>query len=44
MYPDVAALTDVHGKGKVGVVHFDAHFDGMPYYRHPELLVHAGGN
>jgi agmatinase len=25
MYPDVAALTDVYGKGNVGVVHFDAH-------------------
>ena len=30
MYPDVVAVTDVHGKGKVGVVHFDAHFDGIP--------------
>ncbi|MHC4930832.1 MAG: agmatinase family protein, partial [Planctomycetota bacterium] len=30
MYPDVVAVTDVYGKGKVGVVHFDAHFDGMP--------------
>ena len=28
MYPDVVAITDVYGKGKVGVVHFDAHFDG----------------
>ena len=27
MYPDVAALSDVYGKGKVGVVHFDAHYD-----------------
>jgi guanidinobutyrase len=27
MYPDVAAITDVYGKGKVGVVHIDAHFD-----------------
>ncbi|WP_306141202.1 agmatinase family protein [Roseibium sp. MMSF_3412] len=45
MYPDVAALTDVYGKGNVGVVHFDAHYDagkygfghlinhGMPVYR-----------
>ena len=30
MYPDVVAVTDVHGKGEVGVVHFDAHFDGIP--------------
>ncbi|MGO1118892.1 agmatinase family protein [Rhodovibrionaceae bacterium A322] len=30
MYPDVVALTDVHGKGEVAVVHFDAHFDGIP--------------
>lgn len=27
MYPDVAALADVHGKGRIGVVHFDAHYD-----------------
>ncbi|WP_461406589.1 agmatinase family protein [Falsiruegeria mediterranea] len=45
MYPDVAALADVYGKGNVGVVHFDAHYDatkylmghlighGMPIYR-----------
>ena len=30
MYPDVVAVTDVYGKGNVGVVHFDAHFDGLP--------------
>jgi agmatinase len=30
MYPDIVAITDVYGKGKVGVVHFDAHFDGIP--------------
>jgi agmatinase len=30
MYPDVVAITDVYGKGNVGVVHFDAHFDGVP--------------
>lgn len=30
MYADVVALTDVHGKGNVGVIHFDAHFDGVP--------------
>ncbi|MEM8885414.1 MAG: agmatinase family protein [Planctomycetota bacterium] len=27
MYPDLVAVTDVYGKGKVGVVHFDAHHD-----------------
>jgi len=30
MYPDVVAVTDVYGKGNVGVIHFDAHFDGIP--------------
>lgn len=29
MYPNVAAVTDVYGKGNVAVIHFDAHFDGM---------------
>jgi len=43
-YPNVAAMADVYGKGKVGVVHFDAHLDtgrgrvhlldhGQPIYR-----------
>lgn len=27
MYPDVAAMSDIYGKGKVGVIHFDAHYD-----------------
>lgn len=27
MYPDVAAIVDVYGKGNVGVIHFDAHYD-----------------
>jgi agmatinase len=26
-YPDVAAMADVYGKGKIGVVHFDSHYD-----------------
>ncbi len=26
-YPNIAAVTDVYGKGKVGVIHFDAHYD-----------------
>jgi len=30
MYPDLVAVTDVYGKGNVGVIHFDAHFDGIP--------------
>lgn len=27
MYPNVSAITDVYGKGNVGVIHFDAHID-----------------
>lgn len=30
MYPDVAGLVDVYGKGRVGVIHFDAHQDYAP--------------
>lgn len=29
MRPDVQAMADVHGAENVGVIHFDAHFDGM---------------
>lgn len=43
-YPDVAAMVDVHGKGNISVIHFDAHYDvgrnrphlidhGQPIYR-----------
>ena len=43
-YPNVAAMADVYGKGKVGVIHFDSHLDtgrgrvhlldhGQPIYR-----------
>jgi len=43
-YSDVAGLADVHGKGNVGVIHFDSHYDigrgrvhlldhGQPVYR-----------
>lgn len=43
-YPNVAALADVYGKGKVSVIHFDSHYDawwggthlighGYPVYR-----------
>jgi arginase family enzyme len=28
MYPDVAAMVDVYGKGKVGVIQLDAHYEG----------------
>ncbi|MGI9219939.1 MAG: agmatinase family protein [Woeseiaceae bacterium] len=31
MYADVAAITDVYGKGNVGVIHFDAHYDAGKY-------------
>ena len=45
MYSDVAGVVDVYGKGNVGVIHFDAHYDatknmfghmishGQPVYR-----------
>jgi agmatinase len=43
MYPDAAGVVDVYGKGNVGVVHFDSHYDagksdhlishGQPVYR-----------
>ena len=31
MYPDVTAMADVYGKGKIGVVHFDAHYDAAQF-------------
>ena len=45
MHSDVAGLADVYGKGNIGVIHFDAHYDasknflghlishGQPVYR-----------
>lgn len=39
-YPNLAAMADVYGKGNVGVVHFDAHFDGSLYMGH--LMNHGG--
>ena len=56
MYADVAALTDVYGKGNIGVIHFDAHYDagkymmghlighGMPVYRLIEEGLVPGKN
>ncbi|MEE8145965.1 MAG: agmatinase family protein [Longimicrobiales bacterium] len=39
-YPNLAAMADVYGKGNVGVVHFDAHYDGTLYMGH--LINHGG--
>lgn len=32
MYADAAGIVDVYGKGKVGIVHFDAHYDAGGVY------------
>ena len=35
MYPDAAGVVDAYGVGKVGIVHFDAHYDaGVGYGAH----------
>ena len=35
MRPDGQAMADVYGKGKVGLIHFDAHYDaGSNFYGH----------
>lgn len=39
-YPDVAGVADVYGKENVGVIHFDAHFDGAGS-RGGHLISHA---
>lgn len=39
MYPDVAGIVDVHGKGNVGIVHFDSHYDAAQYGDH--LISHG---
>ena len=39
-YPDIAGLVDVYGKGNVGVIHFDAHYDGTDWFGH--LISHGG--
>jgi len=38
-YANVAGLADVYGKGQVGVIHFDAHFDASPARAH--LITHG---
>lgn len=38
-YPNLAGLADVYGKGKIGVVHFDAHLDTGR--GRPQLLDHG---
>jgi agmatinase len=39
-YPNVAAVADVYGKAKVGVIHFDAHYDaGESFLGH--LISHG---
>jgi len=38
-YPNIAALADVYGKGNVGVIHFDAHYDGSMFFGH--LATHG---
>lgn len=40
-YPTGAALADVYGKGNVGVMHFDAHWDGFGLGDRPHLLSHG---
>jgi agmatinase len=38
-YPNIAAMADVYGKGNVGVVHFDAHYDATQLMGH--LISHG---
>ncbi len=40
-YSTGAALADVYGKGNVGVMHFDAHWDGFGTGDRPHLLSHG---
>ena len=39
-YPNLAGVTDVYGKGNVGVIHFDAHYDATQALGH--LISHGG--
>src|SRR5262249_32657791 len=38
-YSDVSGLADVYGKGNIGVVHFDSHYDAGNYGNH--LISHG---
>ena len=38
-YPNVAGVVDVYGKGNVGVIHFDAHYDATMMMGH--LITHG---
>ena len=38
-YPNIAGVTDVYGKGNVGVIHFDAHYDATQMMGH--LITHG---
>lgn len=38
-YANIAGLADVYGKGNVGVIHFDSHFDASPARVH--LISHG---
>ncbi|MEE8147302.1 MAG: agmatinase family protein, partial [Longimicrobiales bacterium] len=38
-YPNIAGVTDVYGKGNVGVIHFDAHYDATMMMGH--LITHG---
>lgn len=40
-YSTGSALADVYGKGNVGVMHFDAHWDGFGTGDRPHLLSHG---
>ena len=39
-YANVAGLADVYGKGNIGVIHFDSHFDASPL-RGAHLISHG---
>lgn len=38
-YSDIAAMADVHGKGKVSVIHFDSHIDASSGA--PHMITHG---
>ena len=38
-YPNIAGVADVYGKGNVGVIHFDAHYDATMALGH--LITHG---